>query len=55
MRRLDVVMRLEIQFFLVIVITSIFMGLSLQVINPFMLCYFGEKLCNISTFHNNRQ
>ena len=29
-------MRLEIQFFLVIVIVYIFMGLVLQVVNPFM-------------------
>ena len=36
MGRLEVVMRLEIQFFLVIVIVYIFMGLFLQVVNPFM-------------------
>ena len=34
--RLEVVMRLEIQFLLVIVIVYIFMGLVLQVVNPFM-------------------
>ena len=36
MGRLEVVMRLEIPFFLVIVIAYIFMGLVLQVVNPFM-------------------
>ena len=36
MGRLDVVMRLEVQFFLVIFIVYIFMGLVLQVVNPFM-------------------
>ena len=36
MGRLEVDMRLEIQFLLVIVIVYIFMGLVLQVVNPFM-------------------
>ena len=36
MGRLEVVMCLEIQFFLVSVIVYIFMGLFLQVVNPFM-------------------
>ena len=36
MGRLEVAMRLEIQFFLVIVIVYISMGLFLQVVNPFM-------------------
>ena len=36
MERLEVVMLLEIQFFLVIVIAYIFMGLVLQVVNLFM-------------------
>ena len=36
MGRLEVAMRLEIQFFLVSVIVYIFMGLFLQVVNPFM-------------------
>ena len=36
MGRLEVVMPFEIQFFLVIVIVYIFMGLLLQVVNPFM-------------------
>ena len=36
MGRLQVVMLLEIQLFLVIVIIYIFMGLALQVANPFM-------------------
>ena len=36
MGRLEVVMRLEIQFFLVIVIVYLFMQLVLQVVNPFM-------------------
>ena len=33
---LEVFMRLEIQFFLVIVFVYIFMGLVLQVVNPFL-------------------
>ena len=37
MGRLELVMRLEIQFFLVIVTAYIFMGLVLQVVNPFIL------------------
>ena len=37
MGRLVVVMRLEIHFFLAIVITYIFMELVLQIVNPFML------------------
>ena len=36
MGHLEVVMRLEIQFFLVIVIVYIFMGQVLQVVNPFV-------------------
>ena len=36
MARLEVVMRLEIKFFLVIVTVYILMGLVLQVVNPFM-------------------
>ena len=36
MTRLEVVMRLEIYFFLVILIVYSFMGLVLQVVNPFM-------------------
>ena len=36
MGRLEIVMRLEIQFFLVIVIVYIFMGLVLHVVNTFM-------------------
>ena len=36
MGRLEVVMRLEIQFFLVIVTVYIFMGLVFQAVNPFM-------------------
>ena len=36
MGRLEVVMRLEIHFFLVIVIVYSFTGLVLQVVNPFM-------------------
>ena len=37
MGRLVVVMRLEIHFFLAIVIIYIFMELVLQIVNPFML------------------
>ena len=37
MWHLYVIMRLEIQFFLVIFIVYIFMGLFLLVVNPFML------------------
>ena len=40
-------MRLEIHFYFVFVIASNFMGLVLQVVNPFMLYSFGEKLFNI--------
>ena len=36
MERLEVFVRLEIQFFFVIVIIYIFMGLVLQLVNPFM-------------------
>ena len=36
MGRLEVFMRLQIQFFLVIVIAYIFIGLDLQAVNPFM-------------------
>ena len=36
MERLEVVMRFEIQFFLVVVIVYIFMGLVLLLVNPFM-------------------
>ena len=36
MGRLEVVMHSEIQFFFVIAIVYIFMGLVLQVVNPFM-------------------
>ena len=36
MRRLEVVTRLGMHFFLIIVIVHIFMGLVLQVVNPFM-------------------
>ena len=38
MECLEVVMRLEIHFFLAIVIVYIFMGLVLQVVNPFIPC-----------------
>ena len=37
MGRLKVVMRSEIQFFFVIATVYIFMGLVLQLVNPFML------------------
>ena len=36
MGRLEIVKSLEIQFFLVTVIVYIYMGLVLQVVNPFM-------------------
>ena len=36
MGHLEVVMRFEIKLFLVIVIVYIFLGLFLQVVNPFM-------------------
>ena len=36
MERLEVLMRQEIQIFLVVFIVYIFMGLVLQVVNPFM-------------------
>ena len=36
MERLEVLMRQEIQIFLVVFIVHIFMGLVLQVVNPFM-------------------
>ena len=38
MECLEVVMRFEIHFFLAIVIVYIFMGLVLQVVNPFIPC-----------------